>query len=207
MKVTGGDSIMNKQLKRAQCLESVYSISPATLESSGRYIKALRHSYGLTSNETEKVKYEYKLTRSLQKHIMLLQETIISSAGKSPSKKIDASTARKLKGLTKSVVAISDGKYSYVDVDSLRNKRTLDKAVILKKDIVLPIKVKSSDSQYKFNAQIVLSQDNILSYATNTLDNGNVVTQLYRPTPIVKMGKGIKNNEIIEKAKIEKSTR
>ena len=201
MKVTGGDSTMNKQLKRAQCLESVYSISPATLESSGRYIKALRHSYGLTSNETEKVKYEYKLTRSLQKHIMLLQETIISSAGKSPSKKIDGRVARKLKGLTSSVVAISDGKHSYVDVDSLRNMKVLDKTVVLKKDVVLPIKVKSSDRQYNFNAQIILSKDNVLSYASNGIAYEENYAKLHRQTKIERFGKGIKHNEIIEKAR------
>ena len=198
---------MNKQLSNTSRLEYVYSMTTSTLVGSGRYITALRQAYSTSHSESERIKYSYKLTRSLQKHIMTLQEAIIESAGKKPTKKVDTASAKRIIGLTKSPVALNEGKYSYVDVDSLRNKKTLDKAVILKKDIVLPIKVKSSDSQYKFNAQIVLSQDNILSYATNTLDNGNVVTQLYRPTPIVKMGKGIKNNEIIEKAKIKKSTR
>jgi len=192
---------MNKQVKRALCLEGIYSLPTHTLESSGRYIKALRHSYGLTSNPMEKVKYEYKLTRSLQKHIMLLQENIINSVGKSPNKKIESSIGNNIKNLTKSPVALNEGKYSYVDVDSLRNLKLLKKAVILKKDVVLPVKVKSRDNAYKFNTQIILSKNNILSYASNTLDASNVNARLYNPIKIERLGTGIKNNELIEKAK------
>ena len=192
---------MNKQIKRAQCLENVYSIAPATLESSGRHIKALRHLYGLTTNNSELLKLQYHLTRALQKHIMLLQETIIYSAGKTTDKKIDANVAEKLKGLTTSVVAINDGKHNYVDVDSLRNMKVLDKAVVLKNDVVLPIKVKSSDRKYNFNAQIVLSKNNILSYASNQLSYEESYAKLYRPTKIERFGKGIKHNEIIANAK------
>ena len=47
--------------------------------------------------------------------------------------------------------------------------KVLDKAVVLKKDVVLPIKVKSSDRKYNFNAQIILSKNNVLSYASNEM--------------------------------------
>lgn len=192
---------MNNQVKRALCLEDIYSLPTHSLESSGRYIKALRHSYGLTSNPTEKVKYEYKLTRSLQKHIMLLQENIINSSGKFPNKIVKKETAIKIKNLTSSPIALNEGKYSYVDVDSLRNLILLNKAVRLKKDIVLPVKVKSSDSTYKFNTQIILSKNNILSYASSTLNTSIVTSRLYNPTKISRIGNGIKNNELLEQTK------
>ena len=192
---------MNKQVKRAVCLENVYAISQHTVESSGRYIKSLRHTLGLITSESEKLKYEYKLTRSLQKHIMLLQESIIHSAGKAPNKSIEAPVATKIIGLTRSPIAFTEGKYSYVDVDSLRNMKLLKKAVMLKKDVVLPIKVKSQDEAYKFNVQVVLSKNNVLSYASSTLSNEVVTSKLYRPIKIERFGKGIRHNELIEKAK------
>ena len=191
---------MNKQVKIASCLEHIYSISPNTIESSGRYIKAIRQSYGLTNNSSEKVKYEYKLTRSLQKHIMLLQENIVHNSNKTPTNTIDANVAKTIINLTKSQIAYTEGRISYVDVDSLRNLNALEKAVIIKKDIVLPVKVKSSDGVYKFNTQIILSKSNVLSYASNTLDTKEVEAKLYVPRRIEKLGLGIKNNELIENA-------
>lgn len=198
---------MNKQKNIAVCLESAYSINQNTIEASGRYIKAIRQVYGLTSNPNEKIKCEYKLTRSLQKHIILLQENIVYNSGKPTTKKIDTTIAKNLIKASKSIVAINNDKFSYVDIDSLRNMQVLDKTVVLKKDVVLPIKVKSSDQTYKFNAQIILSKNNILSYASNTLSTEEINDKLYKLTPIEKLGSGIKNNEIIEKANSVKVNR
>ena len=196
---------MNKQLKNAHTLESVYALSPVTLESSGRHIKAQRHRYGLTTSDKEKMQCEYNLTRSLQKHIMLLQEKIIEGSGKTPSRTITPDVARRLTSLTSAPIAYSEGKYSYVDVDTLRNMQVLDRAVVLTKNVVLPIKVKSGG--YKLNAQIVLSPDNVYSYASNGLAYEESYAKLYRSVKISKVGKGIKNNEIIEKAKAASITR
>jgi hypothetical protein len=49
--------------------------------------------------------------------------------------------------------------------------------------------------------QLILSKRNILSYASNTLSQDIVKDKLYIPTKIFKVGDGIKNNEIIQKAK------
>lgn len=195
---------MNKEIKRALYLENVYSINLNTVEASGRHIKAQRQLYSLITNPTERLKYEYNLTRSLQKHIMLLQENIINSNGKTPNKKVGIEFAKRIKDLTTSPIALHEGNYSYVDVESLRNQKVLDKTVLLKKDIVLPIKVKSSDNLYKFNTQIILSTDNVLSYASYTFSKDEY-TKVPQTTKIVRMGKGIKHNEIIENANKDKS--
>ena len=198
---------MNTQVKRALCLERIYSISTHTVESSGRHIKATRHYRGLVSSESEQQKCDYALVRSLNKHVSLLQESIINSAGKTPSKKVDSSFATRIITLTKSPIALTEGNYSYVDVDSLRNMNSLKKAVTLKKDVVLPVKVKSQDEVFKFNVQIVLSKNTVLSYASNTFSKDSDVEKLYRPVKIERLGKGIKNNELIEKAKSNHITR
>ena len=196
---------MNKQLRNARTLESVYAINPFTLESSGRLIKAQRQTHGLTTSDKERLQCEYNLTRSLQKHIMILQEGIILGAGQAPSKIISPEVAKRLTSLTASPIAYSEGKFSYVDVDTLRNLEVLNKSVVLTKNVVLPIKVKSGG--YKLNAQIVLSQNNVLSYASNGLGYEENYAKLYRPVKIESLGNGIKKNEIIEKANANSATR
>ena len=76
----------------------------------------------------------------------------------------------------------------------------LQRAVVLKKDVALPVKVKSSNGKYKFNAQIILSKGNVLSYASNNFGYEENYAKLYRVTPIERLGSGVKNNEVIEKA-------
>ena len=196
---------MNKQLRNSRTLESVYAISPVTLESSGRLIKAQRQTCGLTTSDKERLQCEYNLTRSLQKHIIILQEGIILGAGKAPSKIISPEVAKRLTSLTASPIAYSEGKFSYVDVDTLRSLEVLNKSVVLTKNVVLPIKVKSGG--YKLNAQIVLSQNNVLSYASNGLGYEESYAKLYRPVKIERLGNGIKKNEIIEKANANSATR
>ncbi len=196
---------MNKQLRNSRTLESVYAINPVTLESSGRLIKAQRQTCGLTTSDKERLQCEYNLTRSLQKHIMILQEGIILGAGQAPSKIISPEVAKRLTSLTASPIAYSEGKFSYVDVDTLRSLEVLNKSVVLTKNVVLPIKVKSGG--YKLNAQIVLSQNNVLSYASNGLGYEENYAKLYRPVKIERLGNGIKKNEIIEKANANSATR
>jgi hypothetical protein len=50
-------------------------------------------------------------------------------------------------------------------------------------------------------------QDNVLSYASNGLGYEESYGELYRPVKIERLGKGIKNNEIIEKARSASITR
>jgi hypothetical protein len=191
---------MNKQLQDALCLEQVYAMNLSSVEASGRHIKAVRHASSLVKTDKDKLKYQYKLTRSLQKHIMLLQSNIVENSGKEMDKTISEKEAKTLTSLVTSPVAYTEGKYSYVDVDTLRSLQVLEKAVVLKKDVALPVKVKSSNGKYKFNAQIILSKGNVLSYASNNFGYEENYAKLYRITPIERLGSGIKNNEVIEKA-------
>ena len=191
---------MNKQLKDALCLEQVYAMNLSSVEASGRHIKAVRHAASLVKTDKDKLKYQYKLTRSLQKHIMLLQSNIIETSGKECDKTISEKEAKTLTSLVTSPIAYTEGKYSYVDVDTLRNMQILQRAVVLKKDVALPVKVKSSNGKYKFNAQIILSKGNVLSYASNNFGYEENYAKLYRVTPIERLGSGVKNNEVLEQA-------
>lgn len=201
---------MSKELKRSKCLEElnnlVYRAQPS-LETSGRYIKALRQSQSLTKDEKEKLKYEYIINKFLRKHIIFIQEAASQSYGKSPRKVVSPSNAERIKQLAKSSYAVSDGHLSLVDVDGLKKMSVIKRAVVLKEDLVLPCKVKSENQKYKFNTQIIMSKDNVLGYATSQYEYDYSVDNINHNTLLIKIGNGILHNELLEKSKQKQATR
>ena len=184
-----------KQNKALQSIyETVFRANPS-LESSGRYIKSLRHTQSLLREGEDKQKYEYAINRLLQKHIYYIQSSIIASYGKKPSFIVNDNEANMIKNLAKGEYAVSDSRYSFVDVDTLKQLQALRNIVPLKEDIVIPVNVKSSDSKYKFKTQIVLSKDNILSYATFGFAEDK--DDSLHNTVLIKKGEGITHNELI----------
>lgn len=196
---------MSNELERSRCLEEVHYITyhaSNNLLNSGRYIKALRHTQGLSRSDREKMRYEYLINRCLQKHIVFLQEAIINGYGKTPNTRlIPAESAKRIKALATSSLAVSDGKHSLIDVDGLKKMEMIKRAVLLKDDLVLPCKVKSENQKYKFNTQIIMTRDNVLSYASRGLDYEPTQTYSNKNIAIQKVGAGIKNNELLAKSK------
>lgn len=191
------------ELKRSKCLEQIHNISYRSLnnlESSGRYITALRHSQSLEKDENEKLNYEYSINQCLYKHIIFLQESIINSYGKKTNLKIiPLNLANTIKKLAKSNYAVSQNNISLVDVEGLKKLQTIKKAVILKDNLVLPCKVKSENQKYKFNTHIIMTKENVLSYASNSLEYEGNQNNIYHNVLLTKVGKGIKDNELIKK--------
>ena len=183
---------MSSELKRNKCLEQIYHVpykSMPSIETSGRYIKTLRNIQSLTKDEKEKVKYEYIINKCLHKHIIFLQESIINGYGNTKNTKLDPSIGEKIKRLAKSDYSLVEGNISITDVDGLKKMNMLKKAVILKKPLVLPCKVKSENQKYKFNTQIIMTKNNVLSYASNKLEYDSSVVN--HNILLTKVGKGL----------------
>lgn len=192
---------MNKEIKRAHCLSSIYQIvnrNNPNLINCGRYIKALRQEQNLTLDIETKQKYEYIITKLLEKHIIYLQEAILSATTRK-TRAISPQLASKIKSLSSSQYSVQDQKYSLVDIDGLRKMEIIKKAVILKDDLVLPCKVKSDNQQFKFNTQIIVTKDNVLTYASCKLEHDPTQTNINHNTLLTKIGKGILENELISK--------
>lgn len=193
---------MSKEIKQSKCLEDISAIAykgKGNLHSSGRYIKALRQTQNLLEDENERKSYEYKIQRCLQKHIVFLQESIINSYGKSVNKNIDKECGNRIKELMLSKYCIREGNLSLVDIECVRQEKALSRAVILNKNLVLPCKVKSTDGNYRFNTEIIMTKDNVLGYACSEYEG--VDTRKYNQAKIVKLGEGIKNSELNKKEK------
>lgn len=192
---------MSSELQRNKCLEQIYNLSyraTPSLETSGRYIKILRNIQSLTKDSKEKVKYEYKINKCLHKHIIFLQESIINSYGKIKNTKLEFSCGEKIKQLAKSKYSLEDANLSIVDVDGLKKMNMIGKAVMLKSPLVIPCKVKSENQKYKFNTQIIMTKNNVLSYASNELEYDDSV--INHNILLTKVGKGLLNNELLTKS-------
>lgn len=192
---------MSSEIKRNKCLEQIYNLSYRTLpclETSGRYIKTLRNIQSLIKDEKEKMKYEYMINKCLHKHIVFLQESIISSYGKSPNNKISNEKGKIIENLAKSNYSFNENNMSIVDIDGLKKIQMIKNAVIIKEPLVLPCKVKSENQKYKFNTQIIMTKNNVLSYASNKLEYEPGITN--HNILLTKVGKGISENELIQKA-------
>ena len=195
---------MANELKRSKCIEEInllaYHASPNLL-TSGRYIKALRNYQNIVKNDNEKMKLEYLINRHLHKHIVFLQEAIINSYNKKPEIiTINKEQALKFKQMAKSDYAISDTNMSIIDIEGMKKLETIKKSVVLKNTMVLPCKIKSENQKYKFNTQIIMTKNNVLGYASYSYDydsktNHNIM--------IHKLGKGIKNNDLLTKKKVQ----
>lgn len=195
---------MSKELKRNKCLEKIEAITckaNPSLETSGRYIKTLRKSQNLSKDNNEKMKYEYVINKYLQKHMILLQESAINSYGKKPDKRLSLTKGEFIKNLAKSEYGVGENKYTLVDVDCLKQFKMLEKSVILKDDLVLSCKVKSENQKYRFNTQIIMSQNNVLGYTTNEYEYDYSLNNVNHNVLLTKVGSGIKNNELLEKSK------
>lgn len=194
---------MSSELQRSRCLEEIhantYHANP-NLVTSGRYLKTLRHTQSQLQTEEEKLKYEYMISRGLQKHIVYLQEAIISSYGNTaPKKQISKSSAQKIKILATSNLATNMERYSMVDVDGLRRLSTIKKAVVLDKNLVLPCKVRSENKQYKFNTEIIVTKNNVLTYASHDFDHDSSLTNINHYVLITKLGNGILSSPLVQK--------
>ena len=195
---------MSKELKRNRCLEDIDAITykrNPRIETSGRYIKTLRKSQSLSSDDNEKMKYEYVINKHLNKHILLLQEASINGYGKTANKRITISKGEFIKILAKSQFAVSEDKFTLVDVEGLKHFKILDKSVMLKEDLVLPCKVKSENQKYKFNTQIIMSKNNVLGYSTNNYEYDYSINNVNHNVLLTKVGKGIVSNELLAKSK------
>lgn len=191
---------MHKELKRSKCLENIAYIiyrSNPNLENCGRYIKALRNSLSLTQDIKEKEKYEYIINNCLSKHIIYLQESILKANKTDKPNIISYDLALRLKSLSRSNNSITDGKYSIVNIEAFKQLSIINKSVILNDNLVLPCKVKSFNEQYKFNTQVIMSKENVLTYSTSNYEHDNSLVNHY--TLINKIGQGILNNELVKK--------
>lgn len=202
---------MSSELKRSKCLEEIYANTyraNPNLVTSGRYLKTLRHTQTHLENEEEKAKYEYIINRGLQKHIVYLQEAIINSYGNTSNKRqISASSAQAIKRLASSNLVTKGEKYSMVDIDGLRRLSTIKKAVVLEKTLVLPCKVKSENQQFKFNTEIIITKNNVLTYASHDLEHDTSKNNVNHYVLITKMGKGLKESKLVEKSHNKQATR
>ena len=200
---------MSSELKRSKCLEKVNHIeyrSLPSLLSSGRYISSLRYLQRVTTNTDDKMRYEYVINKCLTKHIVLLQETLLSSGKSQKETTITPKTYKIIQKLSKSDYAAKEGKYSLVDVEGLKKIQTIKRAVVLSSPLVLPCKVKSENKEYKFNTQIIMTPNNVLGYTRGYFEYDDSKPNINHNTLITKAGKGIKNNEFAKKAKQESST-
>lgn len=195
---------MSRELNRNKCLEHLDAItykSNPRIETLGRYIKSLRKSQSLTKDVNEKMKYEYVINKYLNKHIALLQDAAIRENAKTPNKRISTFTGNFIKRLLVSEHAVSDNRFTLVDVDGLKHFEILDKSVILKSDLVLPCKVKSENQQYRFNTQVIVSKSNVLGYSTKEYEYDYSSNNVNHNVLLTKVGKGITENELLTKNK------
>ena len=191
---------MSKELKRSKCLENIAYITYRTnpnIENCGRYIKALRNSLSLVKDPNEKEKYEVLINKCLSTHLVYLQEAILCANKNNKNTTINFNTALKLKQLARSSYSINEGKYSLVNIEALKKLNAIKKSVILTDTLVLPCKVKSFNEQFKFNTQIIMSQDNVLGYTNGNYEFDNSKVNHY--ILINKIGEGIKNNPLLKK--------
>ena len=192
---------MLNELKRAKCMEQinerVYHSNPNLL-SSGRLIKSLKELQRIAKSDEEKLKYEYAINKLLQKHLFYIQEAIINSNGLTKQEKeITVSCGNFLNRVANEDYGVMNEKYTFVDIDYLKKCDILNKSVILKDDLVLPINVKSSDEKYRFKTQIIFTKNNVLTYATSGLEFEQANNLHHRL--LHNIGKGIANNELLEK--------
>lgn len=201
---------MSKELKRNKCLEEINYLAyhaQGGLEASGRYIKSLRQTQRSLDNDNDKKRYEYNIKRTMDKHLVSLQEAIVKSYGKSPNKKISASKGELIKMLATSDLSVREGKYSLVDVEGLNKFKILSKVVLLKDELLLPCKVRSENQQYRFNTQIIMSKYNVLAYADRGFEYETETSNINHNVLLNKVGKGIINNELLEKARSNRTSR
>ena len=188
---------MSKELNKSICLKNIHSSAYKacpSLENSGRYIKAIHHLYNKLENEDEKLECQYLVNRHLSSHIICLQEAIINSFNtdnKSPF--ISKQQGDKFRELAKGEFSLKEGKYSLVDAEDLKTMQMLKRCVYLDKDLVLPCKVKSQDDTYHFNTEIIVTKNNVLSYASYGFEEDKT-RNVNHNVLITKYGKGIKNS-------------
>lgn len=195
---------MTKEIKRSQCLTSIYALiyrNNPSLSSLGRYIKALRQEQNLISDITKKNEYEALINNLMQKHIILLQENVLSYQPLKP-KSIEKNMANKIKDLSSCQYCVNDNKYSLVDVDGLKKMKIIKNSVLLKDNLVLPCKVKSENQNYKFIVQIIMTPSNVLLNSKNSFEYDYSKSNVNHYTLLTKVGKGITNNELKPKEAI-----
>lgn len=193
---------MTKELKRSQCLTSIYGLvyqSNPELCSLGRYIKALRYEQSLLKDPLNNQQYDSKINNLLQQHIIYLQEAVLSFKHLK-TKTIDRQLANKIKNIASSQFSVSDDKYSLVDIDGLKKIKLIKNAVVLKDNLVLPCKVKSDNGQFKFVVQIVMTKDNVLLNSKNNFEFDYSSSNVNHYTLLTKVGKGITTNELKPKS-------
>ena len=189
---------MSKELKQSICLRDIYGkpyASCPNLEISGRYIKSLYHLLTRMEDENDKIECQYLINKCLSKHIVYLQEAIIQSFDQKPQLPlISYSKGKKLKQIATSELSVSDGKYSLVDLEALKNLKLLSKSVILTKELVLPCKVKSPNQNYRFQADVIVTKSNVLAYAGHNYDSQSNERNVNHNTMIHRIGKGLKGH-------------
>ena len=189
---------MTKELNKTLCLNKInkvsYTSSPSLL-TSGRYVKSLHHLLANLKSEDEKIECQYLINKCLGAHIVYLQEAIINSF----NTQFTLSTISKQQGdffkdLAKSDFSVKEGKYSLMHAEGLKNLMMLEKTVLLSKSsLVLPCKIKSLNGKYHFNTQIIMTDNNVLAYASSNFDKNESNKNVNHNTLITKMGKGFKN--------------
>ena len=193
---------MSSEVKRSKCLEKVNHIEYRALPSlltSGRYIRSLRYLQGVTSDPQAKSQYEDLINKYLTKHLVLLQEALLSSESNSEKKQISKNTFERIKQLSTSQYTVSEENFSLVDVEGLKKMQTIKRAVILPSPLVLPCKIKSENQQYKFNTQIIMTPNNVLAYTRGEFEFDDSKTNINHNTLLTKIGNGIIQNELVKK--------
>lgn len=194
---------MSTELKRAQFFEKVnrleYSARPC-IETSGRHIKSLRYMSQFITDNTKKTQCEYTINKDLTKHLILLQEAIVSGTKKIPQKRtIPEHTAKAIQQLSTSQYGVTEGKYSFVDVEELKKLKIISRAVVLKNPLVLPCNVISQNKQYKFKTEIIMTPTNVLAYIKGNPQYDTTAVNVNHNTLLTKVGKGIVNNKLVQK--------
>ena len=146
-------------------------------------------------NENDKIECQYLINKCLSRHIVYLQESIIQSFDLKPRLPvISPSQARKIKEIATSDLSVRNGKYSLVDVETLKNLKLLSKSVILTQDLVLPCKVKSPSHSHNFHTNVIVTGSNVLAYAGYNYDSESNEKNVNHNVVIHNMGVGIKNH-------------